>query len=188
MITIKTEKHTYTAKMGAEESEKLFKELVIQLFGYTGQLAVPGTEAAVIPEIPAYEAENEGKTEEIPDAIKELEEYIEDKYAVDPVTEPEPIGKENDGYSGFLHIKCQHCGKEKTYCSKHGIKYHECKNCGKRTELKDLVRLYTNCECGRKAAYWTNMTEKAFDVLCVDCGQPVAVMYNKKKNLYETIQ
>ena len=31
MITIKTEKHTYTAKMGAEESEKLFKELVIQL-------------------------------------------------------------------------------------------------------------------------------------------------------------
>ena len=24
MITIKTEKHTYTAKMGAEESEKLF--------------------------------------------------------------------------------------------------------------------------------------------------------------------
>lgn len=69
MITIKTEKHTYTAKMGAEESEKLFKELVIQLFGYTGQLAVPGTEAAVIP-----------------DAIKELEEYIEEKYAVDPVT------------------------------------------------------------------------------------------------------
>lgn len=188
MITIKTEKHTYTAKMGAEESEKLFRELVIQLFGYTGQLAVLGTEAAVIPEIPAYEAENEGKTEEIPDAIKELEEYIENKYAVDPVTEPEPIGKENDGYSGFLHIKCQHCGKEKTYCSKHGIKYHECKNCGERTELKDLVRLYTNCECGRKAAYWTNMTEKAFDVRCVDCGQPVAVMYNKKKNLYETIQ
>lgn len=188
MITIKTEKHTYTAKMGAEESEKLFRELVMQLFGYTGQLSIPGTEAAVIPEIPAYEAENEGKTEEIPDAIKELEEYIEDKYAVDPVTEPEPIGKENDGYSGFLHIKCQHCGKEKTYCSKHGIKYHECKNCGERTELKDLVRLYTNCECGKKAAYWTNMTEKAFDVRCVDCGQPVAVMYNKKKNLYETIQ
>lgn len=66
MITIKTEKHTYTAKMGAEESEKLFKELVIQLFGYTGQLAVPGTEAAVIPEIPAYEAENEGENRRNP--------------------------------------------------------------------------------------------------------------------------
>ena len=73
MITIKTEKHTYTAKMGAEESEKLFKELVIQLFGYTGQLAVPGTEAAVIPEIPAYEAENEGKTEEIQLAVGAFE-------------------------------------------------------------------------------------------------------------------
>ena len=51
MITIKTEKHTYTAKMGAEESEKLFRELVMQLFGYTGQLSIPEIGAAVIPEI-----------------------------------------------------------------------------------------------------------------------------------------
>lgn len=188
MITIKTEKHTYTAKMGAEESEKLFRELIMELFGYTGRLTIPETEEAVIPEIPAYEAENEEKAEEKPDVMKELEEYIEDKYSVDPVTEPEPVGKENDGYSGFLHIKCQHCGKEKTYCSKHRIKYYECKNCGERTELKDLVWLYTNCECGRNARYLTNMTEKAFDVCCVDCGQPVAVTYNRKKNQYETIQ
>ena len=111
MITIKTEKHTYTAKMGAEESEKLFKELVIQLFEYTGQLSIPETKAAVIPEISACEAKNEEKAEEKPDAMKELEEYIEDKYSVDPVTEPEPIGKENDGYSGFLHppvLSAQH--------------------------------------------------------------------------------
>lgn len=188
MITIKTEKHTYTAKMGAEESEKLFRELIMELFGYTGRLTIPETEEAVIPEIHTCEAKNEEKAEEKPDVMKELEEYIEDKYSVDPVTEPEPVGKENDGYSGFLHIKCQHCGKEKTYCSKHRIKYYECKNCGERTELKGMVRLYTNCECGRKAAYWTNMTEKAFDVRCVDCGQPVAVMYNGKKNQYETIQ
>ena len=187
MITIKTEKHTYTAKMGAEESEKLFKELVIQLFGYTGQLSIPETKAAVIPEISACEAKNEEKAEEKPDAMKELEEYIEDKYSVDPVTEPEPIRRENDGYGGFLHIKRKHCGKEKTYCSSHKIKYHKCEECGEETKLKDLVQLYTNCECGRKAAYWTNMTEKAFDVRCVDCGQPVAVMYNKEKNLYETI-
>lgn len=53
MITIKTEKHTYTAKMGAEESEKLFRELVMQLFGYTGQLSIPEIGAAVIPEIHA---------------------------------------------------------------------------------------------------------------------------------------
>ena len=73
MITIKTEKHTYTAKMGAEESEKLFRELVMQLFGYTGQLSIPETEAAVIPEIPACVSKNEKETEEKPDAMKELE-------------------------------------------------------------------------------------------------------------------
>ena len=188
MITIKTEKHTYTAKMGAEESEKLFRELVMQLFGYTGQLSIPEIGAAVIPEIHACVSKNEKETEEKPDAMKEPEEYTEDKYFVDPVTEPEPIGKENDGYGGFLHIKCQCCGKKRTFCSKHKIKSCKCKECGEETKLKDLVQLYTNCECGRKAAYWTNMTEKAFDVRCVDCGQPVAVMYNKKKNLYETIQ
>ena len=105
MITIKTEKHTYTAKMGTEESEKLFRELVMQLFGYTGQLSIPETEVAVIPEIHTCEAKNEEKAEEKPDAMKEPEEYMEDKCSVDPVTEPEPIGKENDGYGGFLHIK-----------------------------------------------------------------------------------
>ena len=189
MITIKTEKHTYTAKMGAEESEKLFRELVIQLFGYTGRLTIPETEEAVIPEIHTCEAKNEEKAEEKPDVMKEPEEYIEDKYSVDPVTEPEPVGKENDGYSGFLHIKCQHCGKEKTYCKgRKKIKYHKCEECGEEMGLKDLVWLYTNCECGRNARYLTNMTEKAFDVCCVDCGQPVAVTYNRKKNQYETIQ
>lgn len=126
MITIKTEKHTYTAKMGAEESEKLFRELVMQLFGYTGQLSIPEIGAAVIPEIHACVSKNEKETEEKPDAMKEPEEYMEDKYFVDPVTEPEPIRRENDGYGGFLHIKCKHCGKEKTYCSSHKIKYHKC--------------------------------------------------------------
>lgn len=188
MITIKTEKHTYTAKMAAEDSEKLFKKLVMELFGYTERLSIPETEMVVIPEIPAYEAENEGKTEEIPDAMKELEEYIEDKYSVDPVTEPELIGKENDGYSGFLHIKCQHCGKERTFCSKYKIKSCKCKECGEKTELKDLVQLYINCECGTSRRYFTNQTEAAFDVKCINCGQPVAVKYNKKKNLYETIR
>lgn len=188
MITIKTEKHTYTAKMGAEESEKLFRELVMELLGYTGQLIVPETGAAVIPEISTCEPENEEKAEEKPDAMKGLEEYIENKYCVDPVTEPEPIGKENDGYSGFLHIKCQHCGKEKDYCPSGKIRVHKCKECGEETVLKGLVRLYTNCECGKRAVYWTNMTEKAFDACCVECGQPVAVEYNKKKNLYETIR
>ena len=171
MLTIKTEKHTYTAKMGAEESEKLFRELIMELFGYTGRLTIPETEEAVIPEIHTCEAKNEEKAEEKPDVMKELEEYIEDKYSVDPVTEPEPIGK------------------EKTYCKgRKKIKYHKCEECGEEMELKDLVWLYTNCECGRNARYLTNMTEKAFDVCCVDCGQPVAVTYNRKKNQYETIE
>ena len=75
MITIKTEKHTYTAKMGAEESEKLFRELIMELFGYTGRLTIPETEEAVIPEIHTCEAKNEEKAEEKPDVMKDTRQY-----------------------------------------------------------------------------------------------------------------
>ena len=34
----------------------------------------------------------------------------------------------------------------------------------------------------------TNMTDTAFDINCLDCGAPVAVQWNEKKGLYETIR
>ena len=48
--------------------------------------------------------------------------------------------------------------------------------------------LYMKCECGRQARYLTNMTETEFDVDCYDCGAPVAVAWNEKKWIYETMK
>lgn len=93
-----------------------------------------------------------------------------------------------DGYKGFLYIKCQHCGEIKSFCSKKIIKSYRCSECGTETPLKNLSHLWLNCECGRTSHYFTNMTEFAFDVNCIECGTPVAVKWNSWKKLYDTIR
>lgn len=126
--------------------------------------------------------------------VKESEKAVEpeDKEPVTEESEVEDAAVDQNlliltGYKGFLYIKCQKCGEIKGYCTKYPLKYHQCA-CGAKTELVDLVPLYISCECGRKFKYQTNMTEKQFDIECLDCGAPVAVHWNEKKKLYEAIR
>lgn len=94
---------------------------------------------------------------------------------------------EEKKYSGFLHIRCK-CGAEKSFFTKAGLSFYKCAECGERTELKDLKLAFLHCECGEHLRYFTNETERMFDLNCLDCGQPVAMKYNEKKKLYETIR
>ena len=98
------------------------------------------------------------------------------------------LTRESRGYTGFLHIRCEHCGKTKTFCTKHQLSYYGCKECGEKTDLKDLKRAFINCECGDMARYFTNETANLIELNCINCGMPVALKYNAKKNLYETIR
>ena len=100
----------------------------------------------------------------------------------------ETAEKKSKGYYGFLHIRCSKCGKTHTFCSKNRISYHTCPECREKTKLQELKRVYINCECGGLFRYFTNETEELFDLTCLKCGQPVALKYNRKKNLYETIK
>lgn len=94
---------------------------------------------------------------------------------------------EERGYSGFLHIRCK-CGAEKSFFTKVGLNFYKCAECGAKTELKDLKLAFLRCECGGRIRYFTNETAEMFDLNCLDCGQPVAMKYNEKKKLYETIR
>lgn len=94
---------------------------------------------------------------------------------------------EEKKYSGFLHIRCK-CGAEKSFFTKARLSFYKCAECGERTELKDLKLAFLHCECGEHLRYFTNETERMFDLNCLDCGQPVAMKYNEKKKLYETIR
>lgn len=92
-------------------------------------------------------------------------------------------------YKGFLHIRCPHCGQIRTFCAKNEITHYHCSNCKHNMILEGNVRtLWMNCQCGINARYITNMTEKMFDIECFECKNPVAVEWNNKKRIYQTIK
>lgn len=108
-------------------------------------------------------------------------------------TEAEDTGsldhKSSDAHSGFLYIKCVHCGAERAYCQKAPSEYSICKRCGSRTYFTEpLKQILVSCECGQRSRYLTNMTDDMFDIQCIDCGSPIAVKYNQKTKRYETIR
>ena len=116
------------------------------------------------------------------------QETIQEEPEVAPMEINKNMTQELRGYAGFLHIRCEHCGKTKTFCTKHQLSYYGCKECGKKTDLKDLKRAFINCECGGTAGYLTNETAELIELNCINCGMPVALKYNAKKKLYETIR
>ena len=75
-----------------------------------------------------------------------------------------------------------------THLTKHQLSYYGCKECGKKTDLKNLKLAFINCECGGMARYLTNETAELIELNCINCGMPVALKYNAKKKLYETIR
>lgn len=99
---------------------------------------------------------------------------------------PEPIRPK---YRGFLYIRCPECGSVKGFHMKKESDHYHCDNCGARTIFDTpLVPLQVRCECGQRFNYLTNQTAQAFDIPCLECGAPVAVEWNEKKSLYETIR
>lgn len=133
---------------------------------------------------------------EDPEFKEKIAEMVQSVPAVNIVESPEKkqtdkpnkiVHCEERGYSGFLHIRCK-CGAEKSFFTKAGLSSFKCTECGERTDLKDLKLAFLSCECGKHLRYFTNETERMFDLNCLDCGQPVAMKYNEKKKRYETIR
>lgn len=139
----------------------------------------------------AYDADHENKVpEESATAIDTDSENQEDKAREEVVEVPqENLKPEGYFHSGFMYLKCPKCGIEKGFCSKKSVDGYYCESCGTLTEFQEPLRkMVVNCECGSIFRYWTNMNEYAFDMKCLNCGAPVAVKYNKKKDAYETIK
>jgi len=90
-----------------------------------------------------------------------------------------------DGYKGFLMIKCEHCGKVRGLCAKIPTKTYRCKECGKETGLKDLATVRFKCKCGRSYKYLTNRQEDEFDWECLDCGTSTPIVWNGRRKQYQ---
>ena len=90
-------------------------------------------------------------------------------------------------YTGFLRIKCDHCGKVKSFCTKQPIDQSRCSFCGRYTPLQSLGKLNLECECGSIFRYRTNETEKLIEQICLNCKSPVALERDKHGN-YHTVK
>lgn len=60
-----------------------------------------------------------------------------------------------------------------------------CRECGGKTELKNMRRVKIWCECGSAYRYHTNIQDAAFDMPCLNCEAPVALEWNENKNRYQ---
>jgi len=150
-----------------------FRSLNEILKKYTFLIDVPAIED------PDFKEKVMEMVQSVPAAAKGSEKKVEESRRI--------MYNEEKKYSGFLHIRCK-CGAEKSFFTKTGLSFYKCAECGERTELKDLKLAFLHCECGEHLRYLTNETERMFDLNCIDCGQPVAMKYNEKKKLYETIR
>ncbi len=162
-LLIKADNKQLRLKLTEDEESKLFMKLLQTALGFK-----------VFDE---SELKHTSKpVEQIPETFPEL--------TVKTSQEPN-----ESGYKGFMLIQCEHCGKIKGYCIKEKQNQYFCTDCKEITKFKDnMKRLYLNCGCGTTSGYWTNIIADIMDVNCIECGAPVPVKYNDKKNIYETLR
>lgn len=138
-----------------------------------------------------FPAENKSMNEDGGKAVERPEEP-------DTTEGPEPMreeegGGEDDGEpsedvkaaKGFVHLRCQHCGAEKTWCAKSWTTTFYCKECGEATKLRGMKWAKAVCKCGKQFIYTTNVTDDVFDIPCVECGAPMPVAWVEGRNRYE---
>ena len=162
-----------------DRAMKVFRNLSRELLGMEEPVAVEMEVSPVIDVSEVAQKISEGVSGEVtiaePDASEES---------------PAPFSKMQPkaGHKGFLYIQCPYCQTERGFCVKETITKNICRGCGSEILLENMAPLYVDCECGSHYRYMTNMGEKIFDISCINCGSSVAVNWNARKKLYETIR
>lgn len=129
------------------------------------------------------EAEQEEEHEDFGELLEEYEQKKKREWNEAQQVAGPPDGK----YKGFLYIKCDHCGEVRGFCAKQPIDEYRCSECGGKTKLKGLRRMFLNCECGKSYRYYTNETAEVVTNNCINCGTPVDMMLNSRRTAYTTI-
>lgn len=115
--------------------------------------------------------------------VPESKEDITMEDVVKKLDEPKKNGG-SKGYTGFLHLRCDSCGKARGMCAKRPLKAYRCV-CGHETKLKGLKKAAFTCSCcGTHFEYMTNMTSLGFTMECLSCKAPVDLTYSQKNRRY----
>ncbi|TGJ75361.1 hypothetical protein CAGA_24590 [Caproiciproducens galactitolivorans] len=99
------------------------------------------------------------------------------------------VKNQSFGVKGFLFVRCPKCGHEYGFCSKSPITEAICKECGEKFLLTSkMTPVEFTCECGHSFKYLTNISDSEFDIPCLDCGTPNAVIFHKADNQYKDVR
>ena len=90
-------------------------------------------------------------------------------------------------WNGFVHIRCDHCGKETTTCLHQPISTFTCRECNHSMELPKETHAFVRCECGFHGRYSTNIPDWKMDIPCANCGMPNTMGYRPGKDVYVPI-
>lgn len=163
-LTISTGKSRFVLKMEDVESEKTFREILRMIV-----------------------FRNEIKPEPMKNTCTEQKKTCVEKSFAVPKS-PDIDCKTSYKYKGFLYMRCPSCGKVRGFCMKNESDRYTCNECGNSHVFEaPLIPMYVRCECGSSFTYKTNMDRETFDITCIQCGAPVAIAYNEKKDVFETI-
>lgn len=88
------------------------------------------------------------------------------------------------GYTGVLHLICDHCGSTKTFCPTSPIDRFICPDCHRQTLLKGLLQGEYLCSCGRKAFFKTNIEKDRFDIRCGSCDRLITMYLDPIEKIY----
>lgn len=137
----------------------------------------------VVKKAEAVTFKEEEPEEDFGELLKESEEKRKREWNDGQKSSGPPDGK----YKGFLFLKCEKCGETRGFNAKVPIDEYRCDKCGGRTKLKDLRRMFIDCECGQHSRYYTNETAEVVTNNCINCGQPIDAMLNARRTAYVSI-
>lgn len=90
-------------------------------------------------------------------------------------------------YRGFILYRCQVCGKAYAINAHDPVSSVECKGCGSKVNLHDVVVAELQCpQCGRVWKYQTNEVGADVFVGCIQCGTKMHGEWNAKCRRYVT--
>lgn len=90
---------------------------------------------------------------------------------------------------GFMSVKCEKCGDIRGFYTKEHIEYNRCKQCDRKTVLKNLAPAVLKCPyCDSRAVISTNMTEAVITINCPFCRAPVDMELDRAGTTYRTME
>lgn len=98
-------------------------------------------------------------------------------------------GRSEQGYRGFLLVRCGGCGRVYAYNARDGVTESACRECGYVTPLQMLAQANFECpSCGAKWNYKTNLVEKDATCRCIKCGAEMRARWHKKLRKYIPVE